>query len=209
MEIEAKYVVPDPGAARQLRALERIAEFSLSAPTRFIVRDTYFDTPENDLIRTRHVLRFRRRSDGLSFLTFKAPTQKNAAIHRRPETEVELARERTPRVLKLNALPAQIKKLVAPLVHADSLHPLFSITQTRDFKTVYHKRRVIAELSLDHVRFRAGQRKHAFYELEIELKKTGRENQLQEIAKWLDREYNLSPQPESKFARGLQFVRGN
>lgn len=207
MEIEAKYSVPDSDVARRLRALERVGEFTLGASTRFTVRDTFFDTPKTDLLRSHHVLRFRRRSDGRSFLTFKAPAQKDAAIHRRPETEVEIADRRTPRVLKVGALPAQIQKLVGPLIHADALHPLFSIAQTREVKILCRKRRVIAEWSLDHVRFRSGERKQASYELEIELKKAGKEKDLEEIAEWLEGAYRLLPQPESKFARGLR-VRG-
>lgn len=207
MEIEAKYVVPDAAVARQLRALERVAEFSLSASTRFIVRDTFFDTVEHNLLQSHHVLRFRRRSDGRSFLTFKAPAQKTAAIHRRPEIEVEIAHKRSPRVLKLNALPPQIQKRIALLADSEVLYPLFSIAQTRDVKLVRHKHRVIAEWSLDHVRFRAGKRKQAFYELEIELKNAGKQEELKEIAESLERKYGLTPQLESKFVRGLRFIR--
>lgn len=208
MEIEAKYIVPNLRVARQLQALDHVGEYSLSAPTRHMVRDTFFDTPEGDLAGTHHVLRFRRRDDGHALLTFKAPAQKDAAIHRRPETELEITLERTPRVLKVNTFPAQIRKLVQPLVTADALHAIFSIEQTREVKVVRRERRIIGEWSLDHVRFRAGERKKAFYELEIELKRAGREDELIAIAEWLVRKYGLEPQGESKFARGLQFLRG-
>lgn len=205
MEIEAKFVVPSPSLARRLGALTHIADYTLGTPTRFIVRDTFFDTRANDLLSTRHVLRIRQRSDGKTFITFKAPAQKKAAIHRRPETEVEISASRAPRVLPLAQLPPRIKKLVAPLVHAGELYPMFSITQTRDIKLVRRKRRLIAEWSLDRVRFQSSTRKHTFYELEIELKKSGTEAELETITAWLELEHHLQPAHESKFARALAF----
>jgi inorganic triphosphatase YgiF len=214
MEIEAKFVVPDATVARKLRAVEQIDTYSLSAATRFTVRDTFFDTRANDLLSTRHVLRVRRRSDGSTFLTFKAPSQKNASdtdnssIHRRPETEVKIPQSRTPRVLHVGELPPRIQKLVAPLVHDDALYPMFSTFQTRDVKLVRAARRIIAEWSVDFVKFRAGARRRTFYELEVELKKTGQERDLEKIGEWLEREFQLQPSRESKFARALQFMRG-
>lgn len=205
MEIEAKYIVPDKAAAIRLSKIERVADLWLSATVRHVMRDTYFDTLSNDLLRTRHVLRVRMRNDGHAFLTFKAPAQKSGAIHQRPETEVALATVRTPRILRVNELPARIRKLVAPFAADSNLYPMFSITQRRLVRHVKRERKIIAEWSLDHVQFRAGKRKHEFYELEIELKKEGTRDELEKIVRWLESEFKLQPQTESKFKRALDF----
>lgn len=208
MEIEAKYVVPDSTCARKLRALETVNGFRLSTPTRLRVRDTFFDTPTNDLLKVRYVLRIRQRSDGKIFITLKQPTIRQDAIHRRPETEQELRLQKRPRVLHVNELPPRIKKFVAPVARNDSLVPLFAISQTREIRMLRQARSSIAEWSLDHVRFRAGNRTRAFYELEIELKNRGTEKDLAKLSAWLEEEYQLQPAKESKFARALEFMRG-
>jgi len=208
MEIEAKFVVPDQAVARKLRALDHLAGFSFSAPTRLFVRDSYFDTQKNDLLAKRVVLRVRRRSDGKTLLTLKTPATTQGAIHIRPEIETELSHTRIPRVLLVNELPPSFKKMLAPIVHSEAVHPMFSISQTRDVRTIRRSRRVIAEWSVDFVKFRSGQRKRSFYELEIELKKAGTSEELQTIADWIAHEYNLYPSSESKFARALTFMRG-
>lgn len=207
MEIEAKFAVPDASILRKLRNVQDAREFVLSAPTRLTVRDTFFDTVENDLLNTRHVLRVRMRNDGRAFLTFKAPAQRQTAYHVRPETEVEIALVQTPRALTVSELPARIRKAVSPLAHGRVLYPLFSISQTREVRMIRRGRRLIAEWSLDHVRFRSGKKRRAFYELEIELKRTGTEQELQRIADRVKREFQLKTQPLGKFARAVEFMR--
>lgn len=206
MEVEAKLVVPDSAVARKLRAVQRMGDFTYSAPERIVVRDTFFDTRARDLSSGKHVLRIRQRNDGRTVVTFKAPASRDNAIHSRPETEVEMQTMPTPRALNAASLPAQVRKLVAPLAKDDTLYPLFAISQTRDLKTVRHGRRIVAEWSLDRVTFRAGKRQRAFYELEIELKKTGTPDELTLMVEWVTREFQLAAMPESKFARALKFM---
>lgn len=207
MEIEAKFSVADANTARTLRAVSRIGDFSLSPAKTLRVRDTFFDTRANALYKARHVLRVRQRSDGAFFITHKTPAVRTGAVHRRPETEVKLAWTRTPTKLRVAQLPARIRSRVAPITNED-LDPTFSITQTREVRTIRRARRVVAEWSLDFVKFRAGKRQRAFYELEIELKKTGTENDLENIVARLQNAFALPPQTESKFLRAVEFMRG-
>lgn len=209
MEIEAKFIVPTRALAQKLRAVECMADLTCGAPKYVEIRDTFFDTHARDLIRARHVLRFRRSSDGRALLTLKAPAKQKGAVHARPEIEVEVSHARTPRILAVEALPARIRKLVTPLVTAMELYPLFSISQTREVKTIRRARETIAEWSLDYVKFRSGERQEAFYELEIELKKTGTRQDLEKMVAWVEEEYRLLPMTESKFARGLRFTSGS
>ncbi|RIK28346.1 MAG: hypothetical protein DCC52_08500 [Chloroflexi bacterium] len=205
MEIEAKFSIPDARAARQLQALDALGAFTLVAPRILKMRDTFFDTPARDLRRARHVLRVRRRSDGKQFVTLKAPTQKSGAVFRRPETEVEIYFARSPKQLTRALLPMRIAKLVAPLGGDARLYPLFSITQTRQVRALKNGRRVIGEWSVDRVTFRAGARRRVFYELEIELKRTGTEKELAASIAALQKIMQLEPQRRGKFERALEF----
>jgi inorganic triphosphatase YgiF len=207
MEIEAKFVVPTAQVARTLRAVDRVTGYSLSAPTRLTVRDTFFDSPDSHLLNVRYVLRTRRRSDGKTFLTLKTSTIRRGAIHSRPEIEVEIPERSARRSLRADDLPTAIRKAVEPLIGAEPLAPIFSISQTREVRIVRYGRKIVAEWSLDRVRFHAASRRRAFYELEIELKKGGSEDDLHSIVRWVEREFQLAPQEESKFARALKFVR--
>jgi inorganic triphosphatase YgiF len=207
MEIEAKFTVPNAHTVKLLESLGTVGEFSLKAPEGLKMRDTFYDTSASTLINARHVLRVRRRSDGKTFLTLKAPTETLGAVHRRPETEVELDLARVPKTVSRATLPRGIYKRIAPLVGDSILYPLFSITQIRHIRVLKKGRRVIGEWSVDRVEFRAGARQNVFYELEIELKKSGSERELEEILAVLRKQIKLKPQRRSKFERALEFYR--
>jgi|SRR5581483_871853 inorganic triphosphatase YgiF len=205
MEIEAKFVIPDAVTARRLRALARIGEFALTEAQTLRVRDTFFDTPARTLSAARTVLRVRRRSDGKTFLTLKTPTAQRGAIHRRPEIEAEIPFARAPKTLARENLPPRIYKHIAPCIGDARLQPLVSISQTRHVRLLKKGRRVIGEWSIDRVEFRAGAQIRVMYELEIELSKSEAEAELAELARYIEKEWNLQPQPKSKFARALAF----
>ncbi len=213
MEIEAKFAVPDDATRKKLRALERVGNYSLGEQKRVGMRDTFFDTRAGALHSVRYVLRVRcvrnrtPRNNGKFFLTLKTPTITQGAIHRRPEIEQEIFIARTPRVLRAKELPKKFRSLIAP-VSNESLYPLFSISQTREVRNILRGHRVIAEWSLDFVKYRAGERRHAFYELEIELKKAGTENDLERIVTWLEIEFGLQHVEKGKFLRAVEFMRG-
>lgn len=209
MEIEAKFSIPDVQTARQLQVLDALGAFVLGAPRVLKMRDTFFDTSARALGSARYVLRVRQRNDDKQFVTLKAPTEKRGAVHHRPETEVELHIARLPNELTRANLPPRVFKHIAPFVGDAALHPLFSITQTRHVRVLKKGRRVIAEWSVDRVEFRAGARRQVFYELEIELKNSGTEAELEEFTNALRKEIKLKPQRSGKFVRALQFYRAN
>jgi inorganic triphosphatase YgiF len=179
--------------------------FTLGAAHDLKMRDTFYDTPARALITARHVLRVRRRNDAKQFVTLKAPTEKIGAVHRRPEIEVEVDFARLPNHLSRANLPPRVYKHIASLVGDAVLHPLFSIAQTRRLRVLKMGRRVIGEWSVDRVEFRAGARTQVFYELEIELKKTGTETDLKACVAALKKHIRLAPQRHGKFQRALKF----
>lgn len=206
METEAKFSIPDGLTARQLKRIMLLNGFRLGAGQTIRVRDTCFDTRARHLLAARNVLRVRHRSDGKTIVTLKAPAERRGAIHRRPETEVETDFVRTPRELSGENLPKRIYKLIAPLIGNEPLHPLLVISQTRYIRVLRHGQRVIGEWSVDHVTLGAGARRHKFYELEIELKKSGTEAELARIIEAFPQRWKLQPQPKSKFERALELM---
>lgn len=140
-----------------------------------------------------------------NLLRSKRRRKKSGAVFRRPETEVEIYFARPPKQLTRALLPMRIAKLVAPLGGDARLYPLFSITQTRQVRALKNGRRVIGEWSVDRVTFRAGARRRVFYELEIELKRTGTEKELAASIAALQKIMQLEPQRRGKFERALEF----
>lgn len=206
MEVEAKFGIPDAHTARALQRVVRLGEFALGPAQTLRVRDTFYDAPERRLSAALYVLRVRRQSDGKTLVTLKAPTRQEGAIHRRPETEAEMDSPRAPRALSRENLPPRIFKLIAPICADAPLHPLFTTLQTRHVRDVRRGRRVIGEWSVDRVEFRAGARRKVFYELEIELKKSGTEAELQELLNALAQDWKLEPEPRGKFQRAREFM---
>ncbi|MBI4672361.1 MAG: CYTH domain-containing protein [Chloroflexi bacterium] len=209
LEVEAKFAIPDARTARVLQLVARIGEFTLDPAETLRVRDTFYDTRTRALRGARNVLRVRQRSDGRTLVALKAPTKQRGAIHRRPETEVAVNFERAPRKLSRENLPPRLDKLLAPMCNDASLHPLFATMQTRHIRAVRQGRRVIGEWSVDRVEFRAGTRRQVFYELEIELKKSGTEVELAELVEALRQSWKLKPQARGKFQRAQEFMSHN
>lgn len=206
MEIEAKFTIPDPITAKRLKKIDALDSFTLDAPQTLKMRDTFFDTTAQALHAVKSVLRVRRRNDGKSFVTLKTAPQKRGAVHRRPEFEAEANSAGTPKTLSRENLPPRIYKQIASLVDNASMQPLFSITQTRHIRALKKGRRVVGEWSVDRVEFRAGARRQIFYELEIELKKSGTEQELAEILAALRKQVKLQPQLRGKFERAYEFM---
>ncbi len=207
MEIEAKFIVPNARIANKLTSLSDIGGFTLASVEALTLRDTFFDSRAHQLMVARYVLRVRHRTDGKTFITVKTPAIREGAIHRRPETEATVNWERTPRILPSKTLPKPIRNLIEPLVGETDLVSMFSITQMRRVRPVHYGRRIIAEWSVDRVEFKSGGRHKMFYELEVELKKTGTEQDLTLMVGDLMNNLSLQPQLTGKFQRALEFMR--
>jgi inorganic triphosphatase YgiF len=66
---------------------------------------------------------------------------------------------------------------------------------------------MIAELTLDDVAITRGDRALTYLELEVELEPDGTLADLEAIEANLQAEWGLMPEPRSKFAHGLEWVR--
>ena len=201
MEIEAKFAVPDVATFQQLQAAEHIAGFSLSAHQVQQVRDTYLDTDERRILANGYACRSRE-TESEVLITLKGLGRADGAIHRRTELEISL-----PSYEPLQDWPeSPVRDLVEQMAGGAPLIPLFELRQTRVFRRMSQGELLVAQLSLDNVRVAAGKRRKSHFELEVELSPQGTTSDMGSIVTFLQDEWNLVPEPCSKFERALAFL---
>lgn len=201
MEIEAKFAVPDVATFQQLQAAEHVAGFSLSAHQVQQVRDTYLDTDERLILANGYACR-RRETESEVLITLKGLARAEGAIHRRTELEISM-----PSYAPLQDWPeSPVRDLVEQMAGGAPLTPLFELRQTRVFRRMSQGELLVAQLSLDNVRVVVGKRRKSHFELEVELAPQGTASDMGAIVTFLQDEWDLAPEPCSKFERALAFL---
>ena len=201
MEIEAKFAVPDISTFQRLQAVDHIAGFALSAHQVQQVRDTYLDTDERLILVSGYACR-RRETESEILITLKGLGRAEGAIHRRRELEISLSAYEPPQEWP----ESPVRDLVLTATGDDPLVPLFELRQTRVFRRMSHGELLVAQFSLDNVRFVADERRRSRFELEVELAPQGTASDMGAIVTYLQDEWGLVPEPRSKFERALEFV---
>ena len=204
MEIEAKFSAPDDAALERLRALGELAGFELGAGETAQMSDVYLDTDDRALQSAGMFCR-RRDLGGRVLLTVKrSGGGRPGAVHRRDEWELDLPPELDPDAGPDQWPAGEARERVTKAARGRPLQPLAEIRQTRLARPVTRDGRVVAELSLDTLTFVVGDGAQApRYEVEAELKGEGVEDDLAVLAAALQRDFDLVPQPLSKFERAL------
>lgn len=203
MEIEAKFKVPNRQAYRELLRVRNLGKYVVAPANRIQVVDRYFDTPDGRLLATSYSCRLRTEGERI-VATLKGLGGVEGAVHRRDEQEIDLPE------LVLNPAdwpPSAARERALELTAGAALEPLFDLQQTRQKCDVLDGDRVVAELSLDEARAVVGQRPAFYYEVEVELRPDGTEEDLALLAAALTEEHGLEPEPRSKFARGMETLR--
>ena len=201
MEIEAKFSVPTIATFQRLQAVEHIAGFSLSAHQVQQVQDTYLDTAERLILANGYACRCRE-TESEVLITLKGMTRAEGAIHRRRELEISLETYEPPEAWPESA----VRDLVLEMTQAAPLTPLFDLRQTRVFRRMSQGELLVAQFSLDNVRVIAKKRKRNHFELEVELAPQGTTTDMAAIISYLQDEWNLQPEPRSKYERALAFL---
>lgn len=198
MEIEAKFAVPDEATWLRLQAIDQLAGYAVSPGETKQVHDTFVDTPDRSILTSRHVCR-QREVDGQIVMTLKSGQTVEGAVHRREELEITLERE-----LPIGQWPpSEIRDRLLNLVGNVPLTPLFDQRQTRIIRWVTQADRTVAEMSVDKVALSIKGREQSYFEVELELKASGTEEDLARLAACLADEWHLQPEPRSKFSRAL------
>ena len=198
MEIEAKFLVPDEATWLQLQTVDQIAGYTLSSGQTKQVHDTFVDTPDRKILASQYVCR-KREVDGHIVMTLKQGQTVEGAVHRREEWEVTLEHEQPIGQWP----PSEIRERLLSVVGDVPLVPLFDQHQTRIVRWASLAGREVAEVSVDHVMLSIKGREQSYYELEVELKASGTEGDLAQMAASLATEWHLPPDTRSKFSRAL------
>lgn len=205
MEIEAKFNVPNATVLAQLNTLPKLAGFSVLPGKVKSLRDCYLDTANRRIFQHGYVLRRRRQADGDWVISLKSLGGAEGAIHRREEVETKVIpqlKDQAPETWQQSDVYAQLQTMLGDA----TLNILFCLTQTRTVHRLADAERVIAEYSLDEVHVPVNDTEIVFYEVEVELKKKGTEDDLRAIVQFLQENYFLQPELRSKFERAWDYI---
>jgi CHAD domain-containing protein len=202
VEIEAKFAA-DAAALRRLAAAGVLAGYTLGAPRRVELHDTYLDTDDEALLQAGYACRLRVGDKGTA-IQVKGLSSGGGAVHRREELELILQKESAPRDWPAGAA----RDLVLRIAGDAPLHTLVDLRQTRLLRPLTQAGRLVAELSLDEVTVSSPRGTLPPYqEVEAELRPEGSEEDLEAIVAELRDELKLKPEERAKFTRALEAVR--
>lgn len=198
MEIEAKYTLTEPVSAEQIEALDWGA-YQLGDRHTIDQHDTFFDTPELALSRTRHAVRLRTGGQH-PVVTLKGPGSAVQGVHSREEWEEPTA-DPDP-----GGWPQLIRQKLQDLIAEQPIEPLLAVHNQRRTWELLRDGQIVGEVALDLGEIVAGDEREPMHELEIELK-GGTRDDLATIGELVQRQLPAQPEDRSKFARGLALVR--
>ncbi|HSN73942.1 MAG TPA: CYTH domain-containing protein [Anaerolineae bacterium] len=206
MEIEAKFIVPDRATFERLLQIERLAGFVLSPALLKRMHDQYLDTADGAFLRGGFACRMRVDGGGGCLVTLKALTPSQGLLHVRQELEVRLPQQDGLNVARWPDCDATA--LARQLSSGQPLELLFDLQQERYQRLAFagEKQPPFAELSIDRVRFSAAIHSDLLG-VEAELLPAGEILGLQALADELQQVWGLTPEPVSKFERGLALAR--
>jgi len=206
MEIEAKFRVPDQATFQRLLQVDRLAGFRLSTARLKRLHDQYLDTADGGFLRGGFACRLRSDGDGGRLLTLKSLMAPQGLMHVREELEVHLPPEAR---LDVGEWPdCDATALARRLSGGQLLGRLFDLGQERyqRLAAVGDGQPRLVELSIDVTRFGASATSEQLG-VEAELLPAGDRSDLQAIVDELQQAWGLTPEPISKFERGLAKAR--
>lgn len=208
VEIELKLALPDADAAQVAQRLSRSPLLARHAPTRQILRNVYYDTPDQQLRQHRVALRTRQvGTEGATewLQTLKMAGASDSALSQRGEWESPVLGA----ALSRQALKSTPWSTLDPDGSVfEALAPAFSTDFERTLWTVRRRNGSVVEVALDHGEVIAGDHRAPIFELELELK-AGPPEALFELAHELARTVALLPASMSKAQRGFALSQGS
>ncbi|MDO4834069.1 MAG: CYTH domain-containing protein [Bacillota bacterium] len=202
MEIELKYGVPDGTAAEEIWANELFKEFEEpDSREELHLHSKYFDTADRSL--ARNDIAYRVREEGGNYVAaLKWKGHSEDGLHVREEINVPADNDSAdPEVFRESKVGSQVMELIE-----DKQLDCFLETTVcrRQFRIDTGKG--IFEISIDSGEITAGCGSCPIEEVEVELF-SGETEELVSIGNLLQKKYNLIPENESKYARGIRLIK--
>ncbi|MBT3269664.1 CYTH domain-containing protein [Candidatus Poribacteria bacterium] len=215
-EVEAKFQVASEELFDGIRSAGTVAGYPMESSETVPQRDTYFDTDDATLLRAGWSLRLREKA-GAVLVTFKGPFIDE---HARTEFEEAITDEQAEALRAGKLSDVDTPAVVAALRHVESghVHAVLCVDNVREAWYIdapcgdgegSDGRLGQVKLCFDRVAYTTGTDADAVsareFELEIELQ-DGDEALLRKMAQSLAAEYDLSPQSQSKYQRGIELL---
>src|SRR3954471_5269382 len=201
MEKEAKFIVPDRATFERIQVLDQVGPYARKDTTVKHVTDRYVDTPDRSFASHHFYMRLRagRRGKGSTLVTLKSTeAQPEGAVFSRDEYQLKV------KDLDSATWPeGEVRNMVEQIGGGQPLTEVVTITQTRQVSILYEGERAVAEMSLDEVKIPTQGEPVKDYELEVEMLPGGLDADLRTLTRILAEDFNLIPQPLSKFERAL------
>ncbi len=207
VEIELKLALPGADAAQVTQRLARSPLLARLKPTHQILRNVYYDTPDQQLRQHRVALRTRQvgvEGETQWLQTLKMAGASDSALSQRGEWESPVPGATLSRKA-LKATPWASLDTDGTVFKA--LAPVFFTDFERTLWTVRRRNGSVIEVALDQGEVIASGQRAAIFELELELK-AGRAEALFELAQELARTVALLPASMSKAQRGYALAQG-
>jgi len=203
MEIESKFLVTEEADFQALESLSGLASYALSEAKIQLNEDIFFDTENRAIMASGYYLRVRKDfGEEGSWLTIKSLGGFEGGTHRREEYVSFLPEGDS----VLECPDSRIRDMIFEFTAGLDLFPLLSLKQKRVIRQVKMGKRVIAEIYLDRVNLKSGDREKQYNEFEVELKNGGSSKDLETIRSFLLKRYSLEESPFSKFERAFLFM---
>lgn len=202
MEIELKYSLPGEETAEWLWQDEELGAMTEEGSmTVDHLYGSYYDT--EGMLLAKNDITFRLRHEGQRVVAcMKWSGQEEGALHKRNELNVtvgtEMPDEADPSVFG----ESEAGRILVDAIGDRKLIPIMEVDVLRKMMRVDTGSSLL-ELSIDRGRVITKNGDVPISEVEIELYQ-GNEDDLMELGKWLSEKYDLTAEPESKFAKGLQ-----
>ncbi len=209
MEIEMKYAIPGREKAEEIwEEACRDARAEASSIERLVMKAIYFDTEDRTLARNNVVVRVRAEGER-TFATLKWGGKTGEdGLHETEEVNIPVSGE-----VNFISLPSDIFKESEDgrkMLELIGDKPLVNLLETRFLRS---RMRVLyggslMELSVDVGSIVTDAAEEPICELEIELF-AGKTSDIQSLGSKLQKQYGLTPEPRTKFARGFALINGH
>ena len=192
-EMELKYLVKNDFDLSDLILYLRLNGFN-ATNIKFVINvDSYFDTPNKDLLKNGGSFRIRKTNKGTIKGTFKYPMDNNDVYTKRLEIEKILTENSFTELMnRFNDLKYDIKSICPfPVLKINNHRQEITLTKDNNYVVIAFDTIIYDNKTLEHM-------------LEIELKEGSSPNILIEIDKFVQERFNLELTKQSKYQRGIE-----